>query len=380
MTNPVNNTAAASVYPPTHTFLSSLQGLRTVAFLAIFISHSGLGNFGALGAWGVSVFFALSGFVMFYSYCGRSTELRAGIAFAYGKIKRLYGLHIVTMAAAALYSYFIYGEGIRKILTDMLLHAALIQVWIPNGTYYSTLNGLAWYLAVCAFLYAVFPLILKRLRSASRKSTAISLVVLVALQAAVSAVACFFGIESKSGWFSMQWITYYCPLARLIDFAAGCCLGKLFVTAEKKALSGISVEILQTAVLGGIVLSCFAYAKKVPFLGSEFIKYTLLFTPTTLPLIWLTARETGWLSKALAVKAAVRFADLTPYTFLIHGVAIKYCRTGLRMLSLGNVYAVAAVAFVISVAAAAVWKILSERLRLITKERRSLRAGQKTGK
>lgn len=49
---------------PSKTLLLPLQGLRTMAFAAIFLSHTGIGYLGALGAWGVSVFFVLSGFVM----------------------------------------------------------------------------------------------------------------------------------------------------------------------------------------------------------------------------------------------------------------------------------------------------------------------------
>ncbi len=178
MTDSVNNTAVVSVSP--RIFLSSLQGLRTVAFAAIFLSHTGLGNFEALGAWGVSVFFILSGFVMLYSYYDRPCP-KPGIAFAYRKIKKLYPLHIATMAAAAVYCYFVYGQGILKILTDIVLHSALIQIWIPNTAYYSTLNGLAWYLAACAFLYFAFPFILKRMQRASRKEVTAALAILFIL-------------------------------------------------------------------------------------------------------------------------------------------------------------------------------------------------------
>lgn len=48
--------------------IDGLQGLRAVAFIAIFISHTSVGNYSKLGAWGVSIFLVLSGFVMVYSY------------------------------------------------------------------------------------------------------------------------------------------------------------------------------------------------------------------------------------------------------------------------------------------------------------------------
>ena len=54
--------------------INSLQGLRAIAFLAIFISHAGLGNYGCLGAWGVSVFFLLSGFLMTLSQLNKEDD------------------------------------------------------------------------------------------------------------------------------------------------------------------------------------------------------------------------------------------------------------------------------------------------------------------
>lgn len=48
--------------------LDSLQAVRALAFLGIFLSHTGIKYFGTTGTWGVSVFFVLSGFLMVYNY------------------------------------------------------------------------------------------------------------------------------------------------------------------------------------------------------------------------------------------------------------------------------------------------------------------------
>lgn len=45
--------------------LNSLQGLRAVAFMGVFLGHCGIGSGGGMG---VSVFLVLSGFLMIYNY------------------------------------------------------------------------------------------------------------------------------------------------------------------------------------------------------------------------------------------------------------------------------------------------------------------------
>ncbi len=70
--------------------ISSLQGLRAVAFLCVVISHCGAPW---LGPWAISVFVALSGFLMVCNYYDRprtAPGLQSAIAFSFKKIRRLY--------------------------------------------------------------------------------------------------------------------------------------------------------------------------------------------------------------------------------------------------------------------------------------------------
>lgn len=48
--------------------IRAIQALRGLAFLEIFLSHSNVPLIGASGAWGVSIFMVLSGFLMVYRY------------------------------------------------------------------------------------------------------------------------------------------------------------------------------------------------------------------------------------------------------------------------------------------------------------------------
>lgn len=89
--------------------IRSIQGLRAIAYIAIFISHSRVGSFGYLGAWGVSVFLVMSGLLMYINYNER-IEMFDGygvldcIKFSYSKIRKLYLLHFLMMVLSIPYA------------------------------------------------------------------------------------------------------------------------------------------------------------------------------------------------------------------------------------------------------------------------------------
>ena len=138
--------------------ISSLQGLRAVAFLCVVISHCGAPW---LGPWAISVFVALSGFLMVCNYYDRprtAPGLQSAIAFSFKKIRRLYPLHLIMMAAALL--FVLKGllaqpsaRGVLSCAAQLAVSIFLLQTWIPSSRFWFCLNGVAWYLSVQAFLY-----------------------------------------------------------------------------------------------------------------------------------------------------------------------------------------------------------------------------------
>lgn len=150
--------------------IDSIQSLRAIAFLAVFMSHSRLFGLGFLGAWGVSIFFVLSGFLMVYSYYPKiDYAFPPAHRFAWQKIRKLYPIHILMTVACILYTILNEGKISANLPIVTLLHTLLLQIWIPNSAFYETLNGVAWYLCVCAFTYFCFPLILNVLRKVRNK-------------------------------------------------------------------------------------------------------------------------------------------------------------------------------------------------------------------
>lgn len=349
--------------------INAIQGLRAIAFLAIFISHTGLGNFGCLGAWGVSIFFVLSGFLMMLSHLNKEDELQFSFGFAWNKIRSLYPLHFVTMLFAAVYAAFC-GQHLMKVSLDIVIHALLIQMWIPNTHFYTTLNGPAWYLCTSFFLYLCFPVIYKVFRrcviAKSRSNVYIlGIAALTLLYVLIAAICYLYAPQESSAWFTTQWIVYYFPPVRLIDFSVGCLTGCLFyvkrVSQKLKQTKPMRV-IAEITVCIVIVFSWGLYAAQCGILGSQAFRFSLLFMPTSTILIWLIARGEGVLARVLENKLIVKVGDLSPYTFLIHGVAIKYCTVLFQYLSYNNRTVITVAAFFLTMIAALTWKLFHNTL------------------
>lgn len=216
--------------------ISSLQGLRAVAFLCVVISHCGAPW---LGPWAISVFVALSGFLMVCNYYDRprtASGPQSAIAFSFKKIRRLYPLHLIMMAAALL--FVLKGllaqpsaRGVLSCAAQLAVSIFLLQTWIPSSRFWFCLNGVAWYLSVQAFLYAIFPTLLAVLKKADARR-------LRCIAAAIFCVQCIFslavwkaGLSGKAAFY----LTYLCPLFRAGDFTISCCAGCLYHSRKQES-------------------------------------------------------------------------------------------------------------------------------------------------
>ena len=92
--------------------IPSIQVVRALAFIGIFMMHCGVGK---LGAWGVSILIILSGFLMTYTYYNKdiNCSFKDNVKFSINKIKKIYLLHIfMTIVAFILTLPFDLNENI----------------------------------------------------------------------------------------------------------------------------------------------------------------------------------------------------------------------------------------------------------------------------
>ena len=296
---------------------------------------------------------------MVYNYFGKelgTVSIKSNFNNAVKKISKLYPLHLIMlfpMLILVLYPLlknFVLLGFLKEIILPLTSNILLVQAWIPIRSYYFGFNGVAWYLSVTLFLYFVFPWFLKRIKTGWSMKKSIVLIVAVIVVQILSAIGFEHLLPEQTNWF-----TYIFPIYRAGDFFAGACLGYIFLNEGKKAESGIFkatvIEILAILFFAGIC----AVEKYVALPDS--LKYSVVFLPGSLLLVYILAKEKGAISSFLSLKPVVGLGNLSTYTFLIHQVIINFV-----WIACDNQYLVAFISFAITIALAFAYKWFDKKV------------------
>lgn len=324
--------------------MNSLQALRALAFLGVFASHTGIGAFGNAGAWGVSVFFILSGFLMVYSYYGTNriatVSCKDNLIFTKNKLKRLYLLHILTMIARIPRLFF--GKepiSVAEAIVNIIRNILLIQSWTPTAV---SINAVSWYLSTTIFMYFIFPWVLKAMEKDYTVQKAWRAMMVLFF------VQCIAGVCATSPWFDgyaagkrwetsdlVYWFLYFFPPIRMLDFLMGCNVGYLFLHRVTEKVSSrlqkkyTCLELLAILLVVSINI-CMKYAADIQILNVTLLVllrpfwFSVIFVPSSLMLVWLFAVNKGRISKFLTNDTMVYLGNISQYTFLIHSVVLVY--------------------------------------------------------
>ena len=357
----------------------SVQGLRAIAFLGIFLSHIGITQFSPLGPWGVSIFFILSGFLMIWSYYGRQRisdySVKENIIFAIRKVERLYPLHIVMMIIMLAFNIRNI-DGIKKIiklLIKLLSNITLMQAFFPNSSIYYSLNSVAWYLSVCFTLYFVFPWILQIYEKYIDEKRAL-LIIFFTLTSQI-----IFGYISSvlpsPRWSDdfTKWFVYIFPLSRAEEFILGCSIGIIYIKEHNRLLMNDKYkkigDILSTILICIfiIMLIMYIYTNSLDSVLSYpqfWWQYTCIFTLPNCFFIFLIACELTWIKRILSLGLLVFIGDISAYAFLVHQIVIRCVRTIVGFIDLpGKVTYIVEilVSLMITIILSYVWIILTTK-------------------
>lgn len=340
--------------------IDSLQTLRAVGFLEIFLGHCGVTFF--TGAFGVSIFVVLSGFCVAINYLPKIGEqdvsVKGNIKFAFSKIKKLYLLHLIMLALKYVFSNMPTSRNaFRRLFMDIFL----VQCWSPYIEDFFSYNGVAWYLSTYLFICFLAPWLIKMLSKIKRKETA------AAVAAGTFALMLVIGIFAMKRPLAIgdsfpYWLTYIFPLYRLLDFFIGAVFGWFYLNVTKgmewKDWKATLLEILTVAAFI-IVVKIFHRIEGV----YDGICYNVLFVPVSLWLVIIFTHSRGWLMKLIDNRFFRWIGDLSSYTFLIHQVVQHRIMRALNGHFEGNTYLIILLitCFTISMAAAQLCAVAAKR-------------------
>lgn len=303
--------------------IAVLTSLRFLVIVLIYFHH--LNYPGGLGPGAVTFFFALSGFVMAYSYDRKFFPLNTEQlkSFYVKRLSRLYPLYILTFLISI---PIVFQTHFETNVFSALINLFMLQSYFPNGIQVFAFNSLAWFLSDLMLFYFLTPFALFFLHKyplAGHFKTLLLLLGMLFISEIAIAYHFRHGMEAYSfGW----WLIYISPYFRIFDYLIGMVSGLIFIEA-KRFFSDPHTVLNQVLFSGLEVISVllFAYSfywvNSIPYpslqMGAAFIPFCILA-------IFVFALQRGFISLILSTKFFVYLGDLSFSIFMIHQLAISY--------------------------------------------------------
>lgn len=349
-----------------HRRIDSIQALRGIAFLFIFLGHCSVIPSG-FAAFGVSIFIILSGFLLTIKNGRRiDTNVRSNVKFAWRKIKRLFPLHVIcTLLMMLICTDFSSVLSVVQNIVKSALNIFLVQSWIPKIDISMSLNGVAWYLSTCVFLFFLYPYISRFIRKYKiiiepilYSALAITLMIIIRI------ATLQFGDDFST------WATYCFPLYRLLDFFVGCNIGwlvrnyKEIMTLQKRSYFTY-LEFL--SICACFIVSYLQSKTYASYMLKTVFTSAIIDLPISCLLVVMFYLHNGDVTSKLENKILVEIGNLSPYLFLIHYTVIAYCRAVLSKITSINISVLLVpISFCISIMLAHLYRNLIEDKRNVS--------------
>lgn len=359
--------------------LDSLDAVRAIMCLAVLSYHTYLTFLGQLG---LSVFFIMSGFLSAYNYYDRLEGARLGAVgsfkFAARRMAKLYPLHILMMLVPAAMQLYGVVHGllpVKSLIGRIAANVLLIQAWIPDSTYYYSLNGTTWYLSAMLFCYFMLPVIVRAMRRYRSTRTAwlvIGAAFILQLASGEGALRIYTAIAAPDEYLQGEfahWFTRIFPIYRLGDFVAGCNLAYIFLNRAPRAENVRAATAAECAAWLLIIASEIFFEREQ---CAIYLSPATIFMPATLLLIYTFALGEGRVSAALTNRFTRYVSARSADVYLIQAVVIMVVSVFVERLHVSGLimrltYVICAVALTFLLAEA------SCRVRAIMAARRSAR-------
>lgn len=293
--------------------INSLQGLRVMAMIIIFLYHAELFPFGHFA---VTFFFILSGFVAYYSNSSsEKLSISNSMKYCINRIKKFYLVYLLTLLLGLIVNYSIFSDyEFNKKILIILSNLTLTQSFIPSPDYYFSLNGVGWYLSSLGFCYLIFNLY-KRFLNNIKMQPIILVIILWSIQLIIS------GLSVNLSYDETQWILYINPVMRSINFFMGMIIAKVFIEKESEGVNKNNSYTKYEFML--LALFAIIYICSV-FIPRAFI-WSVYYSPIIMLIIYIFSFENGKISRFLRKNILINLAGISFEFYMIHQLIINIC-------------------------------------------------------
>lgn len=346
---------------PVQARLASLTGLRALAALMVVGTHAafatGTLTHGFIGLVfarlevGVSIFFALSGFLLFRPWvlaAADGTVAPSARVYARHRLRRVMPAYVATVLLAyAVYAFYSTGPNPGQSLAGLIRHLTLTQIYTDNYLLTYLHRGLSqtWSLAVEAAFYAVLPLLAHLLLAVLCRDRWRPARLLVALAGLAAISPLWLVVLNATDWLpnsAGMWLP-----AQLAAFAGGMAVAVLHVMGVRAragllVLAAIGLYLLVSTPLAGAITLA-----PVP-LWQPPVKAMLYAAIAALVVAAPTLGGSGVFDRLLASRPMVWLGEISYEIFLLHVLVMAIVlsavlgwplftgsMTGLYLLTLG---------------------------------------------
>lgn len=333
--------------------LPALTGLRFVAALCVFVSHAipvivpfpdppvFVVILSSLSAIGMSLFFVLSGFVIYYNYAD-TIDSPAGIYnFFVARFARLYPLYFIFLCYDWLQT--VPHAKIAPAPVTIPLYLSLTQSWLylpENGRglmfQFGNIPTVSWSISTEWFFYIVFPvacLALSRLTTARAAAATCALVVmtvsmLLVLNRHAPEIAQFgvrafgpIGADPNEGLY--RWLTNFSPYIRIFEFLLGCATAFLYLRLPRppsigESRLGLGSAVAAIAAIAALQCLIFGQIDAAWFRPLAELRFNYIFAPFLAGLIFCCARYRNFITRTLETRTLVLCGEVSFSIYLLH--------------------------------------------------------------
>lgn len=307
--------------PVTRTETSALTGIRAYLVLLVLANHlsrlifvmfprtQGYDRVFWLANGAVDTFFALSGFVLTYTYLDRFRRPSAGAVrnYAVARFARIYPVFIVSLVL-----WFVYALTITRSLGDLLnserfgplnlLMNGLLLNLVPPAT---SINPPSWSVSLETIAYVFLPLLLIALTRVNSATWA--------FVSAGLLVVCGAVLMHRFNADTMNSVVYQTPWIRVgYALPAGCLLACGWRLLSPRLRSGVHWDVIGIGCLAAIGVITASSPQTL------IVYYPVATMPFLVLLVIAAAGSTGWFRSMLSFRLAMFVGTVSYSLYLIH--------------------------------------------------------------